>query len=99
MGQINTIKQGESYKFEFNLNGQSIAGWVCTIYLKIFPDDTPILTRVISPTDSSWSGFLTQAETAGLAISHHMLIGKLTNAMTDEEEQQINRFNVAKVWG
>jgi len=98
MGSINTIKQGESYSFEFDRDGESIAGWICTIYLKIFPDDTPILSRVISPTDRTWSGFLTQAETTALNVSHHMLIGKITNSTTDEEEQQIDRFNVSKVW-
>jgi len=98
MGTINTVKQGESYPFVFDRGDESITGWICTIYLKKFPSDEAVLSRVIAPVDEEWSGFLTQAETKGLDVDHYMLIGKLTNSTTDEEEQKLNRFNVAKVW-
>lgn len=98
MGSILVIKQGESFDFEFDRGTESIDGWVCTIFLKKFPADTTILERVITPVNEKWTGFLTQDETKDLDISHYTLIGKLTNATTDEEEQDTRRFNVAKVW-
>lgn len=95
---ITTIKQGESFDFEFDRNGESIAGWVCTINLKKFPDDTAIINRVITPTGDVWSGTLTNDDTKDLDVSQYLLIGKLTNESTGENEQDIIRFYVSKGW-
>lgn len=95
---ITTIKQGESLPFTFDRDGESITGWVCTIYLKTFPSDDSILSRVIPPTNEAWIDFLTQDETKDLDITHYRLIGKLINSTDDKEEIKTLRFNVAKAW-
>jgi hypothetical protein len=92
---ITTIKQGESLDYEFDRDGESIAGWVCTINLKQYPDDTPIIKRVITPTGDVWSGTLTNQDTKNLDVGQYLLIGKLTNASTGENEQDIIRFYVS----
>jgi len=95
---ITRLKQGESYPFEFDRDGEDISGWVCTINLKQYPDDTPLIKRVITPTDGVWSGTLTNQDTKNLDVGQYLLIGKLTNASTGENEQDIIRFYVSKGW-
>ncbi len=95
------VRKGESLDFVFDRGGDSIAGWICTIEVKTFPADTSVISpRVIAPIDGKWPGFLTSTETDTLEIGDYRLIGKLTNATTDEEEQQteLNRVNVTDAW-
>ncbi len=98
MSKIQVIRQGESLPFVFDRNGRSITGWTCTIFLKKFPADTTVLSRVIPAVGLEWPGFLTQTETTGLDVSLYNLIGKLEKTSTDEEEQVPVRFNVSMVW-
>ena len=98
MAKPDTIRQGESYDFSFDRDGESISGWICTIYVKRYPDDAASITRVITPTDSVWSGFLTETETAAMPVSQQVLIAKLTNATTNEEEVKTSKFYVVKSW-
>ena len=100
MTKLPIVKQGESFDFSFTLDDvtASIDGWVCTIFVKVYPDDTPPINRVITPTDNVWSGFLTQTETAALPVGLHYLSAKLTKASTDEEQHKENRFQVSKNW-
>lgn len=95
---ITTIKQGESYDFSFDRDGEDISGWVCTINLKIYPDDTAIIKRIITATDDEWSGTLTNQDTKNLNVAQYMLIANLTNATTREKEVKIDRFYVSKSW-
>lgn len=95
---ITTIKQGESFPFTFNRGGEDISGWVCTINLKQYPDDTPIIKRTITATDDEWSGTLTNQDTKNLDINQYMLIANITNATTGEKEVDIDRFYVSKSW-
>lgn len=101
-GIITPVRKGESFPFSFDLVGgsddNSIDDWVCTIEVKKFPGDTASISRVITPTGSVWSGFLTQAETSALAIGTYRLIGVLTNSTTDEEQQIPVRFNITDTW-
>lgn len=98
MSKISVVRQGEDFEFVFDLGGESIDGWVCTIEVKMFPSDTSSITRVIVPTGNAWEGFLTSSETALLAIGTYRLIGVLTNSTTDEERQPIIRFNITDSW-
>jgi hypothetical protein len=98
MAKPNTIQQGESFQFVFDRDDEDVTGWTCTIYVKRYPDDVASITRVIALTDSVWSGFLTEAETAALPVSQQMLIAKLENATTNEEEQKVIKFYVVKAW-
>jgi len=93
---ITSIKQGESFPYTFDRDGEDISGWVCTINLKQYPDDAPIIKRVITATDDEWSGTLTNQDTKNLDVGQYLLIGKLTNASTGENEQDIIRFYVSK---
>jgi len=96
---ITLIKKGESLPFVFDRGGATIAGWVCTIKVAKYPDDTPAVDRVIVPTGEEWDGFLTPAETAALAATGlWRLLGVLTNASTGERESVPVRFNLAEAW-
>lgn len=94
------IQQGQSLPFIFDRGGLSIAGWVCTIYVKIFPSDTTAITaRVITPSACDWPGFLTATETDSLTPGkQYFLIGVLTKGSTDEEEKPPIKFYLQKTW-
>lgn len=98
MAKTQVVREGESLPFVFDRGDESIEGWVCTIEVKKFPGDTSSLTRVIPAVGNSWPGFLTSAETSGLAIGTYRLIGVLTNTTTGEEEQVPLRFNITDSW-
>lgn len=95
---LETIKQGESLDFEFDLDGESTSGWVCTLNLKRYPDDKTLINRVVTSTDDVWSGHLTATETKNLNVAQYMLIAKLVNASTNEKDQDFKRFYVTKKW-
>lgn len=96
--EIRILRQGESLPFVFDRSGESIEGWVCTINVKVFADDTALISRVIAPVDRTWPGFLTSAETGALNVGIYRLTGVLTNSTTDEEEQIPIRFNITDTW-
>ena len=101
MSAIPLIKQGESFPFVFDLNGQDISGWVCTIFVKQFLDGPILIQRVIPPQDRAWPGLLLSIETALLApntASPYYLIGVLVNAESLQEIQDENRFHVSEKW-
>tara|TARA_R110000782_G_C14819205_1_gene413826 strand:+ start:26921 stop:27232 length:312 start_codon:yes stop_codon:yes gene_type:complete len=103
MSAISVIQQGESLPFIFDRNGEDITGWICTIFVKQYPADTALITRIIPASNArTWEGFLTATETAALdesSTSPYTLAGILTNSTTNEEEQIPIRFNVAPSWG
>ena len=96
---IPIVRKGGSLPFEFDRDGESIDGWACTIEVKKFPDSTADVSRVVTPTDSKWKGFLTPAETAALDVGLYHLTALLTNATTGEDEPITKRFHVARPWG
>jgi hypothetical protein len=95
---INTIKQGESLPFTFDLDGESTDGWVCTLNLKKFPDDKTLINRTVTAVNDEWTGFLTSKDTKNLDVSQYTLIAKLTKASTNEKEQDNLRFYVSANW-
>ena len=101
MPAIPIIRQGEDLEFAFDLDGEDISGWVCTIEVKIYPSDVATISRVIPPGDRIWEGFLSSAETSGLAVSTDTpwrLTGILTNSSTDQERQIPKRFHISPAW-
>ena len=98
MSKLVNIQAGESLPFEFDRAGNSITGWICTIDLKQFPDDSSIVSRVVPSVVNSWPGFLTQSETTGLSAGLHYLNTKLVNVDNDEEEAIPVRFSITKAW-
>ena len=98
MSKIDIIRQGESLPFVFDRDGEDITGWTCLIEVKMFPDDTAIISRTIIPEGEQWKGFLTQTETMGLEVGLYYLTAQLSNTSTDEEEQIPTRFQVSKAW-
>jgi len=98
VAKITIIRQGESLPFEFDREGEDITGWTCLIEVKIFPDDTAIVSRTITPKDGKWTGFLTQTETMDLEVGLYYLTAQLVNLVTDEEEQKPTRFQVSTTW-
>ncbi len=103
MAKIKVIQQGVSLPFCFDLDGESITDWICTIIVKQYPTETALIERVVEPDSASntWPGFLTAAETETLgesSTSPFTLAGILTNSTTGEAEQVPIRFNVAPSW-
>ena len=101
MDKLIRIQQGESLPFEFSRGGDAIDGWECSLIVKQYPDDSPIVNRVIPAVGKAWPGFVTGSETTGLAVGLYMAIGLITNTTTDESEQVADggvRFFVTKTW-
>lgn len=105
MAGIRVVRKGGSLPFSFDRGDESIDGWVCTIKVLQFKGDSPAINRVITPTKSVWSGFLTSAETDALTNSTKsslwFVIAILTNSSTNEEEQIATpsvRFNLVTTW-
>ena len=98
MAKIPIIRKGGSLDFTFDLDGESIAGWVLVIKVKQFPDDSPSVNRTIAGKDDMWVGFLTSTETAALAVGSWWLTAIITNSTTDEERQIPERFQVVEDW-
>ena len=95
------IAQGGSVPFQFDRGGESIDGWVCTIQVKIYHTDSPLIERVVVPTGNYWTGYLTSAETEGLSAGNYRIIGKLTNSSSVEAQEVANgnvRFKVNNPW-
>ena len=92
------IKQGESFDYLFDLDGESTAGWVCTINLKQYPDDETLIKRVIPAVEDTWPGTLSKNDTKNLNVGQYLLIANLVNETTNEKEQDIRRFQVSKTW-
>jgi len=92
------IKQGESLPFVFDLDGESTSGWVCTLNLKRYPDDTTSINRTITAIDDKWTGFLTNDETEDLLVSQYTLTANLVKATTDEKDVKTKRFYVSRAW-
>ena len=101
--EIEIIRAGESLPFTFDLDGASIDGYVLTISVKQFGADVSAITpRIITPTGTTWTGFLTSTETASLTVNTtYRLIGTAVKSSTGEEVQFIddNRFTVTAAWG
>lgn len=99
VNKIAVRRKGASIPFEFDRDDESIDGWICTIKVKQFDDDTALISRVITPTDETWSGFLTATETDTLTAGiTYRFFAILTNATTDEEEQIETRFHLTASW-
>ena len=104
MSGVIILRQGEDLEFCFNREGESLEGWINTIFVKQFPGDTADITRVIpvgvdSKGNPAWVGSLTPSETALLDVGNWLLIGKLTNSSTEEEDQiDTIRFAVVQAW-
>ena len=98
--EIQIVRKGESLSFTFDRGGDSIEGWTCTINVKIYPDDTSLITRTIEPdeTKQEWNGYLASTETESLDVATYRLIGVLTESDTNEEEQIPIRFRITSAW-
>ena len=96
--RIEIIRKGGSLPFRFDRGDLTIEGWICNIRVKKFPDDGSSISRLIETRAGGWPGLLTSAETDTLSIGTFRLIGVLTNATTDEEEQILRRFNITESW-
>jgi hypothetical protein len=99
MSGIEIIGKGDSLPFVFDRNGLDISGWICTLEVKQYPADVAIISRVITPTNGVWEGFLTSTETDTLTAGiTYRMVAVLTNATTVEEEQVVVRFFMRVSW-
>ena len=98
MARMQIIRRGESLLFEFDREGERIDGYVCTISVKQYPSDAPIISRIVTPTDEVWSGFLTHTETNLLSPGLWIINARLVKSETDEEDAKPVRFSVTQSW-
>lgn len=99
MSQIPYATKAGDLPFQFDLDGLSLDGFICTISVKQRPTDTDRITpRVIEPTNELWSGYLTTTEMASLAVGRYELIANIQNSSTLEGQEKIKRFQVVAKW-
>lgn len=99
MSAIPNVKQGESFDFFFDLNGESLTGWTCQVEVKRFKtDSSALVSRAVTATGTKFETFLTQTETAAFVVGHHVIIGRLSKTSTDEEDQQEITIHVTGAW-
>lgn len=101
MTKITVANKGESVDFVFDRGGESISGFVCTIFVKEFSSDSAIITRVVEPdSDSeSWSGFLTSSETDLLTPgTTYRFMAVLASATTGEQDEIQTRLSITATW-
>jgi len=98
MTEIAIIRETSSLPFQFDRDGESLTGWVCTIFVKKFPQDTAVFSRVVAPTGRKWTGYLTSTEVGLLSVGLYYIIGQLVNATTLERQEIPIRFQVTSKW-
>jgi len=105
VGKITQIGKGASLEVTFDRDGESIEGWVATLYVKQHVKDVTTTTpgatgfnRVIPPgPDNNWPTLITAAETAVMNLGLWNAFARLVNTSTNEERQIRNqdiRFQV-----
>ena len=98
--EVNMHDVGDSIPFVFDRAGQSLDGWVCTIFVKTFPGDVTLVDRIITAAGTVWEGFLTSTETLAMGVGDFRLIAKMVKAATDKREtaSQVNRFRLSEAY-
>lgn len=94
MSEIERIRIGSSLDFTFDRDGDDLTNWVLTIAVKKRPEDTDIISRIITSENDKWTDFLTATETALLSAGRYIIFGKMVNSTTGEKEVQERRFQV-----
>ena len=90
-------KKGSSVPFSFDLDGDSLSGWVCTINVAKHIGDTAEISRVITASDDSFSGHLTSTETTALAsLGTYALTAVIANSTDDKEVVKVQRFHLSE---
>ncbi len=103
MARIPSLREDGSLPFIFDRSGMSLSGWILNIFVKQFIDGPVLIGPIqIANTDPLfWEGYLTSTETSVLAPSAespYYLIGLMTNAQTDEKQEDELRFHVGESW-
>ena len=91
---MNNIRQGETFDFTFTISGEtSLTG---TFDVMQYPGDTPAISRALTKSGTQFSGTLTAAETAALAIGQWFV--HATGADADEEINDPIKLYISKGW-
>ncbi len=104
MTAITIIRKGGDLKFVFDRDGLDITDFVCAVTVKRFPDDIAVTVdnRVIPALENTWPGILTSTDIDAIQVESgfglYWLIAKITNAVTGEERQVPERFQITKNW-
>lgn len=103
MPKSTSIKIGGDIEFVFDRGGLPIAGFTCEVQMKQYPDDIPAFSFFAEedPLGLSWSGIITNDETANLTPGLWHLIAELKNETTGQQRQITGaptRVEVQKSW-
>lgn len=96
--QMGTFRQGEDISFQFDLSGEPLDDWICTILVKQYPGDTAPINRQIPAVGRVFPGYLTSTETAALNVSSDSpwtITALMVNATEIRQRQVTKRFHLA----
>ena len=93
---INSIRQGESYDFDFEISGDDVAGFSATMKVMQYPGDTPAIDRALTYSGGKFIGTLTSAETAALPVGQWFIHVRADD--TDEDLRSPLKLYIAKGW-
>lgn len=96
--QMGVFRQGEDISFEFDLSGEPLTNWVCTIIVKQYPGDVAPINREIPAVGNVFPGYLTSNETAALnpsSDSPWTITALMVNASEIRQRQVTKRFHLA----
>lgn len=89
------VEQGQTYKFNFSVSG-SLNGLSVSMNVLQKPGDTPALTRVLTQVNEEFTGTITSAETAALAVGEWFI--HVTATDSDEDIREATKIYVTKGW-
>ena len=93
---MNLIEQGETFTFLFEVSDNLYTGLTAEANVLQYPGETPAITKSLTLTTDGFSGTLTSAETAGLAVGEWYIHARATDA--DEDLRNPIKLYVSKGW-
>jgi hypothetical protein len=91
------VRQGSTYEFSFDVEGDSISAFTYTLTAKQYPDDTTAFTKTLTTIeDNTVFAALSSSETASLDVGLWYLI-----VDADDPDENLNyerRVQVVKAW-
>lgn len=96
--EMGTFRQGEDINFQFDLGGEPLDNWICTIFVKQYPSDTAPISREIPAVGNVFPGYLTSTETAALGVSSDSpwtITALMENATEVRQRQVTKRFHLS----
>lgn len=92
----NTIKQGETFAYEYELSGDDTDSFTYNMTVLQYPGDTPTIDRVLTVASGVIDATLTSAETTALAIGQWFIHIRASDS--DEDVRTPKKLYISKGW-